>query len=89
MIKLKTIYRTKSGDYLVVLRNPNVKWYELHFSAFFWHLEDFNYLLKECQPLYIFHSLPDIRYFARKVLDGEKIYYADFRSFENESISSL
>lgn len=28
--------------------------------------------MKECKPLYIFHSLPDIRYFAREVIDGEK-----------------
>lgn len=75
MIKLNTIYRTKSGDYIVVLRNHKAKWYELHFSTFLSHLEDFNYLLKECQPLYIFYSLPDIRYFARKVVAGEKIYY--------------
>lgn len=76
MIKLKTIYRTKDGDYIVVIRNPMVKWYELYFSASLSHLEDFNYLLKECNPLYIFYSLPDIRYFARKIIDGEKIYYA-------------
>lgn len=75
MIKLKTIYSTKNDYYIVVLRNPKSKWYELHRSVWRSHLEDFNYLLKECQPLYIFHSLPDIRYFARKVIDGEKIYY--------------
>lgn len=75
MIKLKTIYSTKNGDYIVVIRNPKAKWYELHFSSLLAHLEDFNYLLKECKPLYIFHSLPDIRYFACKVIDGEKIYY--------------
>lgn len=44
MIKLKTIYRTKNGLYIVILRHPNVKWYELHISAFLSNLEDFNYL---------------------------------------------
>lgn len=75
MIKLKTIYRTKEGNYIVVLRNPKAKWYELHFSSSLSHLKDFNYLLKECQPLYIFYSLPDIRCFACKIIEGEKGYY--------------
>ena len=72
MIKLNTIYRTKNGDYIVVIRNPKAKWYELHFAAFLSHLEDFNYLLKKCTPHYIFYSLSDIRYFARKVIDNEE-----------------
>lgn len=75
MIKLKTIYSTKNGDYIVVIRNPKAKWYELHASNLRSEIEDFNYLLKEYTPLYIFHSLPDVRYFARKVIDGEKNYY--------------
>lgn len=75
MIKLNTIYSTRNGNYIVVIRNPKAKWYELHYSVSLSHLEDFNYLLKKCKPLYIFHSLPDIRYFARKVINGEKFYY--------------
>lgn len=71
MIKLKTIYSTKTGDYIVVIRNPKAKWYELHRSAWRSNLEDFDCLLKVYNPYYIFHSLPDIRYFARKVIDGE------------------
>lgn len=72
MIKLKTIYSTKRGDYIVVIRNPKAKWYELHFSASLSHLENFNYLLEKCYPLFVFYSLPDIRHFARKVIDGEE-----------------
>jgi hypothetical protein len=75
MIKLKTIYRTKNGDYIVVIRNPKAKWYEFHASNLRSEIEDFNYLLKEYTPFHIFHSLADIRYFARKVIDGEKNYY--------------
>lgn len=71
MIKLNTIYSTKNGDYIVVIRNPRPKWYELHFSAFSSHLEDFDYLLKKCNPLFAFAKLSDIRYYARKVIDGE------------------
>ena len=70
MIKLKTIYRTKNDCYIVVIRNPNVKWYELHFSAFLSHIEDFDYLLKKCNPVLIFNKLSDIRYYARKIIDG-------------------
>ena len=90
MIKLKTIYSTKKGDYIVVLRNPKAKWYELHKSAWRSSIEDFAYLLKECYPLFVFHSLPDIRYFARKVIDCEEnLLCLILRSFENGSISSL
>lgn len=71
MIKLKTIYSTKNDYYIVVLRNPKSKWYELHRSVWRSNLVDFDYLLKECNPLYIFHKLSDIRYYARKVIDGE------------------
>lgn len=71
MIKLKTIYSTKNGDYIVILRNPKAKWYELHFSVFLSHLYDFDYLLKECQPFFAFDKLSDIRYYARKVIAGE------------------
>lgn len=67
MIKLKTIYRTKSDLYMVIIRNPNVKWYELHFSAFLSHLEDFNYLLKKCNPIFVSTNLSEIRNYARKI----------------------
>lgn len=71
MIKLNTIYSAKNGNYIVVIRNPNAKWYELHCSAFLSHIEDFDYLLKKCNPVLIFNKLFDIRYYARKVIDGE------------------
>lgn len=71
MIKLNTIYSTKNDYYIVVLRNPKAKWYELHRSVWRSNLVDFDYLLKECNPFYIFHKLSDIRCFARKVIDGE------------------
>ena len=70
MIKLKTIYRTKNDCYIVILRNPNVKSYELHISAFLWHIEDFGCLLKKCNPVLTFNKLSDIRYYARKLIDG-------------------
>lgn len=70
MIKLKTIYRTKNGLYLVILRHPKAKWYELHFSAFLSNLEDFNYLLKKCNPVLSLNKLSDIRYYACKMIDG-------------------
>lgn len=76
MIKLNTIYSTKDGCYIVVIRAPKAKWYELHRSVWMLNLEDFDYLLKECKPLYIFHSLSDVRYFARKVIEGKKVYCA-------------
>lgn len=71
MIKLNTIYRTKNDRYIVVIRNPNAKWYEIHLSAFLSNLGDFDYLLKECNPVFSFYKLSDIRYFARKIIDGE------------------
>lgn len=74
MIKLNTIYSTKNDYYIVIIRNLKAKWYELHRSVWRSNLEDFDYLLKECNPYYVFHSLSDIRYFARKVIDGEEAY---------------
>lgn len=71
MIKLNTIYSTKNGYYMVVIRALKAKWYELHRSVWLSNLEDFDYLLKECNPYFIFHKLSDIRYFARKVIGGE------------------
>lgn len=74
MIKLNTIYSTKDGYYIVIVRLPKAKWYELHRTRCMSNLEDFDYLLKECHPLYVFHTLSDVRYFARKVIEGEKLY---------------
>ena len=71
MIKLNTIYSTKSDYYVVVIRNPKAKWYELHRSVWLSNLEDFDYLLNECNPLFAFDKLSDIRYYARKIIDGE------------------
>ena len=74
MIKLNTIYHTKNDYYMVILRHSKAKWYELHRSVWRSNLEDFDYLLKDCNPYYVFHSLSDIRYFGRKVIDGEEGY---------------
>ena len=71
MIKLNTIYRTKDNNYIVVIRNPTAKWYELHRSGYLSNLEDFDYLLKKCNPFFAFYKLSDIRYYARKIIDGE------------------
>ena len=72
MIKLNTIYSTKNGDYVVVIRNPKAKWYELHMSNSRSEIEDFDCLLKEYTPLFAFYNLSDIQYYARKIIDGEK-----------------
>lgn len=74
MIKLNTIYSTKNGYYVVILRHPKAKWYELYRSIWRSDIEDFDYLLRAYSPYYVFHSLSDIRYFARKVIDGEEAY---------------
>jgi hypothetical protein len=71
MIKLKTIYSTKNDYYIVVIRNPKSKCYELHRSVWLSNLEDFDYLLKKCNPLFAFHNLSDVRYYARKIIAGE------------------
>lgn len=73
MIKLNTIYSTKNGGYIVVIRNPRTKWYELHWWYWRSHLEDFKYLARESLPLFLFHNLSAIRYYARKVIDGEEV----------------
>jgi hypothetical protein len=70
MIKINTIYHTKNDYYIVILRHPKAKWYELHRSVWRSNLEDFDYNLK-CDPLFAFAKLSDIRYYARKVIDGE------------------
>ena len=71
MIKLNTIYSTKKNYYIVIIRNPKSKCYELHRSAFLSYINDFDYLLKECTPLFAFANLSDVRYYARKIIDGE------------------
>lgn len=74
MIKLNTIYATKDGYYIVVIRNPKFKTYELHRSVWRSNLQDFDYLLKEHSFLLAVGSLPGVRYYARKILDGEDYY---------------
>lgn len=71
MIKLNTIYSTKNGHYMVIIRNPKAKWYELHKSIWRSNIEDFDCLLKVYNPLFAFDNLSDIRYYARKIIDGE------------------
>lgn len=71
MIKINHIYGTKKDCFIVVIRNPKAKWYELHESAFVSNLLDFDYLLKECNPILTFYNLSDVRYYARKIIDGE------------------
>lgn len=71
MIKLNTIYSTKKDYYVVVIRNPEFEWYELHFSCFLSYLQDFDYLLNEGSPLLTFDNLSGARYWARKIIDGE------------------
>ena len=71
MIKLDTVYRTNKDYYIVIIRHPKSKCYELHRSVWPSNLEDFDYLLRECTPLFAFDNLRDVRYYARKVIDGE------------------
>lgn len=73
MIKINHIYGTKNDYFIVILRNPEFEWYELHFSRFLSNLQDFDYLLSKCNPLLTFYNLSDVRYCARKIIDGE--YY--------------
>lgn len=72
MIKINTIYHTKNDYYVVILRHPKAKWYELHRSVWRSDIEDFDCLLKyRYEPLFAEYKLSDIRYWARKVIDGE------------------
>lgn len=73
MIKINTIYRTKDDYYIVILRHPKSKCYEIHTSGCLSYIEDFDYLLKDCNPLFAFYNLSDIRYYARKIIDGEVV----------------
>lgn len=74
MIKLNTIYSTKNDYYIVVIRNPISKRYELHWSFILSYIEDFNYLLNGGNPLFVFDNLSDVRYYARKIIDGEGFF---------------
>lgn len=73
MLKLNHIYGTKNDCFIVIIRNPKAKWYELHFSHFLSNLQYFDYLLSKSNPLITFYNLSDVRYYARKIIDGE--YY--------------
>lgn len=79
LIKLNTIYgvynpKDKCGYFIVIIRNPKTKCYELHKSVFLSYLNDFDYLLKERDPLFAFDNLSDARYYARKIINGEDFY---------------
>lgn len=73
MIKLNHIYGTKNNYFIVIIRNPKAKWYELYFSRFLSNLQDFDYLLSKCNLLLNFYNLSDVRYCAREIINGE--YY--------------
>lgn len=74
MIKLNTIYGTKDDYYIVIIRNPKYNCYELHRSVWRSNLQDFDYLLKDCSSLISVGSLRGVRYYARKIIDGEDYY---------------
>lgn len=71
-IKLNTIYSTKNGLYIVILRHPKHEWYGVYRSQFSAWLEDFDYLLQERRPYFGSYSLSAVRDFACKVIDGEE-----------------
>jgi hypothetical protein len=77
MIKINTIYRTKKDCFILIIRNPEFDWYELHFSRSLSDLQDFDclldfdYLLDGCNTLLTFNNLSDVRFYARKMIDGE------------------
>lgn len=71
MIKINTIYRTNKDCFIVIIRNPELDWYELHFSRSLSDLQDFDYLLDGCNTLLTFNNLSDVRFYARKMIDGE------------------
>lgn len=74
MIKLNTIYDTKDDYFIVIIRNPKYRCYELHRSVWLHNLQDFNYLLRECNPFFVFDNLSNVRHCARKIIDGEDYY---------------
>ena len=71
MIRLNTIYRTKDKYHIVIIQNLKTNLYELYHSLWKPDLEDFDYLLNECNPLYASYTLSEVRHFARKIIDGE------------------
>lgn len=71
MIKLNHIYGTKNDYFIVILRNPKSKCYELHRSGWWSDIQDFDYLLNEGIPLFVFNSLTDVRHCARKIINVE------------------
>lgn len=71
MIKLNHIYGTKNDYFIVIIRNPEFDWYELHFSRSLSDLQDFDYLLDGCNTLLTFNNLSEVRFYARKMIDGE------------------
>lgn len=75
MIKLNTTYRTKKDYYIVIIRNSKAKYcYEMHYSIWQSNLHDIKYLLRECNPYFVFDNLSDARYYARKIIDGEWVF---------------
>lgn len=52
MIKINTIYRTKKDCFIVIIRNPKYKCYELFRSVWMKNLQDVDYLLNECNPIF-------------------------------------
>lgn len=72
MIKLNHIYGTKDDYFIVIVRNPKFNCYELHGSRNLLYLMDFKYLLKDSSSLLaVGGSLPGVRYYASKIIDGE------------------
>ena len=71
MIKLNTVYDTKDDYFIVIIRNPKSRCYEIHRSVWMHNLQDFDYLFEECIPIFVFDKLSDVRYRARKIIDGE------------------
>ena len=74
MIKLNTIYETKDDYFIVIIRYPKFKCYLVYRSVWLHNLEDFDYLLNECNPLFVSDKLHDVRYYVRKIIDGEDYY---------------
>lgn len=70
MIKLNHIYVTKNDYYIIIIRHPKAKWYEVHCSSYWSDLQDFDYIWKS-DHLFASYKLSDVRYYARKIIDGE------------------
>lgn len=74
MIKLNTVYRTNKDYYIVIIRYPKFKCYLVYGSVWVSNLEDFDYLLNECNPLFVSDKLSDVRYYARKFIEGKDFF---------------